>query len=564
VSHLVPLVDAILLVAVVALLLARSRARSRHEMASLAPCAGVIVVLLASACAAAAAEIPKAGRGPVGKAVVALSSQTTGTVDPVVTGGNATDFPNSEALYNRLLETPRDSLELRPGIATKWTISPDWKTVEFEIRRGVRFHNGDLLTPEDVVFTVERAARLGNPGTKAYFEQFLQGAKVKGNAVVFQLKKPDWTFLSRIGVTSAGGGDFSIVPKKYIERVGDEGFLKAPVGTGPFKFVSWARHEYLELEAVDHEHFLWQPGVKRLRYVTVPEETTRLAMIRAGEADLAQISVTSVRALAGDSQVRLLRVPNVGGLRLFLFGQEDPNNPLSKVEVRQALSLALDRQAIADKVYQGYARPSATGIWNPDVPGFPSWAKKPPVQDLKTAKALLAKAGYPDGKGLKITLHNYEYGQMPLWTQVAPVIASQWEKLGIQVQLRQWEWGSWAPAARTGKLDPVSVGTHLANMLGEKGNVGDLIRSGLYAHAAGTARGAHPQLAAWAEKFDSEVDAAKRDALLKKILEYDRDNVVFMPVVVQDGLWAAGPRLLDYAPRRSIAIGNMWTIKVKP
>ena len=448
--------------------------RGKHLLILLA---GTVALLLAIACGPSAqapaqsAGVPagksEAPKGPVGKAVVALSPQTTGTVDSALSAGGS-DFISVEPLYNRLTETSVGSLKPGPGIATEWSMSTDGLTWEFKIRKGVKFHNDDELTPEDVAFSINRVSTLSEAraSTKAEYVYLVESVQAQGDKVVFRLKRPDWTFLSVISEAA-----YSVVPKKYLERVGDAGFLKAPVGTGPFKFVAWAKQEFLKLEAVDYEHFLWQPGVKQLEYRTVPEETTRLAMVRTGEADLAQVSVTSLKTLEGDSKLRAIKVPNVGGLQLFMFGQQDPQNPMSKLEVRKALSLAIDRQAIAEGIYRGYARPSATGIMNPAWEGWPQWGFDAPKQDLAKARELLAQAGYPGGKGLKFTLHNYEYGPLPLWTQVAPVLIEQWRQLGIEVESRLWEWGGYAPVAREGKFEPVAVSTHLSNTEGVFGKI---------------------------------------------------------------------------------------------
>jgi peptide/nickel transport system substrate-binding protein len=500
--------------------------------------------------------------GPVGKVVVALAPQTTATVDPALASG-ASDYANLEVLYNRLLEPYPDRSELGPGIATKWTVSADGKTAEFKIRSGVKFHNGDVLTPEDVVFTYQRVQRLGQPIAKAPLERFLESVEAKGDSVIFHLKEADWKFVNEFTKPY-----YSIVPKKYIERVGDDGFLKAPVGTGPFRFVGWSKQEFLEVEAVEGEHFLRKPGVKRLRYVIIPEETTRLAMVKTGEADLGQVSVTSLPAVQADPKIKLIKVPSTGGLRIFLFGQADAKNPFSKLEVRQALSLAIDREAIAQRIYHGYARPVAVATQNPIQANFPGWGKQSPPYDLERAKQLLAKAGYPGGSGLRFTFHNYEYAVLPLWTQVAPVIASSWEKLGIQVTLRQWEWGSYAPLARTGKFEPLAVSTHIANLgspWDPAGFMTDFTRSGIYRVPAGIADGAYPALKELAEQYDRELNPARRAGLHERILAYDRDNVIFIPVITQDGLFAAGPRVLAYTPMPgTIFTGNMYTIRVKP
>ena len=533
---------------------------NRNTMLALAGCLSMLVFFASCSPAAQPGSTDSNGTdsGPVGKATMVTTPQTTGTFDPPLTAGGA-DTVNFQSLYNQLLQASEGSLELQPALATKWNMSPDGMTIEFEMRQGVKFHNGDMVTPEDVVFTVQRFLRMGHPGRTPYLQRILDSVEAQGNAVIFRLKQPDWAFFNEVS-----GTGYSIVPKRYIEQMGDEGFGKAPVGTGPFKFVSGSKQEYLDMEAVDYEHFLRKPGVKQLRVVIVPEETTRVAMLLTGEADLAQVSHSSLKQLEGDARIKVIRSPDAGGLTLYMFGQEDPQNPLSKVEVRQALSLGFDRAAIAKGIYRGYARPIGVPVWHPASPGFPVWGLEAPY-DPEKAKHLLVKAGYPGGKGLQITLHSTEYGATPLWTQVAPVVASEWGKLGIEVKVRVWEFGTGAPMAQFGRFtEPVSIWTHRANGQGPKGDIPFMKRDGLYGIAAGTARGAHPLLADMTDQFDKELDPAKRERLVQKILEYNRDNVVYMPVLLIDNLWGAGPRVLEYTPLLSGQVGNPWTIKVKP
>ncbi len=520
------------------------------------------LVMFSAGCAAAVQPSGDSsggtGGGPVGKATVAFVPMSSGNWDPATTQG-AADNPLNEAMYNRLTETEIESMALRPGIAEAWTISPDGLTYEFKIRKGVKFHNGDEVTPEDVVFSANRYHKLALPASKASIERLLEGVEARGDSVIFRVKVPDWTALN----TLSGYG--TAVPKKYVEQVGDEGFAMAPVGTGPFKFVSGSKQEYIEFEAVD-DHFLTPPGVKRLRYVILPEETTRLAMVQTGEADLAQVSTTSLRGIKADSRLREIKSSVINGLRLYTWGQDDPQSPMSKLEVRQALSLAIDRRAIAQGIYQGYAIPVATGYWNPAEPGWPEWGFDYPKQDLAKAKELLAKAGYPDGKGLpKFTFHTTEYGGAPLWTQAAPAIAAEWQKLGLQVEIRTWEWGVFQQTQRAGTFGPNAISVATANATGERGYIYiDLHASGLSRLATGITKGAHPEVVPLVDQWMQERDEKKREPLQKKILLYARDNLPDIPVVAINALWAAGPRLLEYIPRKTHSIGNMYTIKVTP
>jgi len=499
--------------------------------------------------------------GPFGKATVAFVPPTTGSWDPAIYGG-ASDTPYVEVLYDRLVEADRATLANVPGLASKWTMSPDGMTYEFEIRKRVKFHNGDEVTAEDVVFSVERSKRLSQPATRATIEATIDSMKAKDGSVVFRLKQPSWQFLSAVG-----GGTYSVIPKKYTEQVGDGGFTKAPVGSGPFTFVEGSKQEYLEVQAIDYEHFLRQPGVQRLRYVVVGEETTRVAMLKTGEADLAQVSSASLLSLQGDSRTRIIKAPVLGGLRLFALGQEDAQNPMSKLEVRQALSYAIDRQAIATGIYRGYASPAGTGEWNPAQPGFPEWGMKAPPYDLAKAKELLAKAGFTDAKPLKFTFQSTEYGPLPGWTQVAPVLQAMWEKAGMQVEVRNSEFGAWSAFIRENKYGEgltVSVGTGMGG--GATGAFSQVLsKTGPYRYVAGIAQGAHKEVADLYEQFLAELDDAKRAQIQDKIFVYTRDNLTTIPVIFIDGLWAAGPKLKEYVPKPgTYSIGNMYTITVQP
>src|SRR5215470_11438828 len=197
--------------------------------------------------------------------------------DPAETPGIGTPFMILYALHDALVK-PMPGHAMTPSLAESWSVSKDGLVYEFVLRPGVKFHNGDPLTADDVKFSFERyrgaAARL--------LKDRVAAVETDGGRVRFRLKEPWPDFMTYYASLATGAG--WIVPRKYLEKVGDDGFKKAPVGAGPYRFVAFNPGIELTLEA--NEHY-WRkvPSVKRLVLKAVPDETTRLAMLKRGEAD---------------------------------------------------------------------------------------------------------------------------------------------------------------------------------------------------------------------------------------------------------------------------------------
>src|SRR5206468_8796472 len=200
--------------------------------------------------------------------------------DPADATGILIPFMLYYALHDALAK-PMPGKAMAPSLAESWTASPDGLTYEFVLRQGVRFHNGEIVTADDVKFSFERYRGVS---AKLLKEKVRQVQVIDGHRVRFLLKDP-WPDFLTFYATPATGAAW-IVPSKYVERVGDEGFKKAPVGAGPYRFVSFNPGVELVLEA--HEQY-WRksPSVKRIVLKTVVDETTRLAMLKRGEIDIA-------------------------------------------------------------------------------------------------------------------------------------------------------------------------------------------------------------------------------------------------------------------------------------
>jgi peptide/nickel transport system substrate-binding protein len=200
--------------------------------------------------------------------------------DPAETPGVITPFLTLYALHDALVK-PMPGNAWAPSLAESWTASRDGLTYEFVLRKGVRFHNGDPLSAEDVKFSFERYRGGGATTLKA---RVAAVEIVDAQRIRFRLKQP-WPDFMTFYATPATSAAW-IVPKKYTERVGDDGFKKAPVGAGPYRFVSFNPGVELMLEAYDG-YWRKAPTVKRLVFKSVPDESTRLVMLKRGETDIA-------------------------------------------------------------------------------------------------------------------------------------------------------------------------------------------------------------------------------------------------------------------------------------
>src|SRR6266511_3089622 len=261
-------------------------------------------------------------------------------LDPAETEGIITPFMVLYALHDALVK-PMPAGVNTPSLAESFTASKDGLTYEFVIRKGVKFHNGEPVTAEDVKFSFDRYK---GSGAKALKERVKDVQIVDPGRVRFLLKEPWPDFMTFYGTSATGAG--WIVPKKYVEQVGDDGFKKAPIGAGPYRFVSSTPGVEIVVEAFEG-YWRKTPSVKRLVFKSVPDETTRAAGLKRGEFDIVYFLGGPV---AEDIQrtpgLRLTAVRSNAVFFLEFTEQWDPKSPWHDRRVRLAASLAIDRKTI--------------------------------------------------------------------------------------------------------------------------------------------------------------------------------------------------------------------------
>src|SRR5881296_1106010 len=237
----------------------------------LAPAAALLLTLLAVAPVTAA---------PEGQLTWAFHVSLAPTwFDPAETTGIITPFKFLYAMHDALVKSMPGN-PLAPSLAESWTVAPDGLAYEFVLRRGVTFHNGEPVTAEDVKFSMERYRGAGSGPFKARMASI---DVIDPHRIRFRFKQPWPDFLTFYGTPATGAG--WVVPKKYVEKVGDDGFKKHPIGAGPYKFASFMPGVELVLEA-NEQYWRKVPNVKRLTLKVVTEESTRLAALKRGEVDI--------------------------------------------------------------------------------------------------------------------------------------------------------------------------------------------------------------------------------------------------------------------------------------
>src|ERR1051326_8833452 len=306
--------------------------------------------------------------------------------DPAETSGIITPFMVLCALHDAMLKPMPGKLQA-PCLAESWSASEDGLTVDFVIRKGAKFHNDEPITAEDVKFSYERYRGASHDLMK---EQMASIETPDPSHVRFKLKKPWPDFLTFYSSATGAGW---IVPKKYVEKVGDDGFKKAPIGAGPYKFVSFTPGVELVLEAFEG-YWRKTPAVKRLVFKVIPDESTRLAALKRGEVDIAY----SIRGELADELEHTpgltLKAPVPGTQWLYFADQWDPKSPWHDERVRRAARLAMDLAGINQALTLGKSHLTNSII--PESFEF-YWQPPPPVYDPAKSKQPPADAGYPQG-----------------------------------------------------------------------------------------------------------------------------------------------------------------------
>ena len=445
--------------------------------------------------------------------------------DPAENGGLITPFGILYALHDGVVR-PLPGQMIGNSLAESWTESPDGLVYEFKLRQGLRFHNGEPCTAEDVQFSFNRYKGSG----AAEFRTNVQRVEVVDPLTVrFYLNEPWPDFMTFYGTTATAAA--LVVPKKYLEKVGEDGFKKHPIGLGPYKFVSFTPGVELVLEAFEG---YWRkvPNVKRLTIKGVPEGATRLAMLKRGEADLVSaMQGPLAEEVKRDPRLTLVDTRHPSMFWIEFAEQWDPKSVWADQRVRLAVNYALDRQTINEAACLGYCPPA--GVIVPRLLDYALPAEPFPY-DPQRAKQLLAEAGYPNG---------FDAGELvpiPPFHEVGEAVVNYLNAVGIRVKMRTMERAAFYTAWKEKKLRGLFMPG-----AGISGNAATRVEAFMY--SKGThAYGGYPDLDALFEQQARERDRGKRAALLHRIQQITIERAMFAPIYDLRGLIGVGPRIAEH------------------
>ena len=441
--------------------------------------------------------------------------------DPAETSGIITPYVVLYALHDAMVkQLPGNAFA--PALAESWTTSPDGLVFDFVLRKGARFHNGEPVTSEDVKFSLERYR---GTASKTLRERVVGVETPDAQRVRIRLKQPWPDFMTFYAIATGAGW---IVPKKYVEKVGEDGFKKAPIGAGPYRFVSFTPGVELVLEAFDG-YWRKPPAIKRLVFKVVPDDTTRVAALKRGEVDIAY-------AVWGALAEEIRRTP---GLTLkstvvptpfwvYFADQWDPKSPWHDRRVRLAANHALDREAINQSENLGFAKVTGSIVpasfeffWQPPVYGY----------DPARAKRLLAEAGYPNG------FDAGDYYVDAAFTNVAEAVVNFLQAAGIRAKVRPLERAAFFKTFGEKKLKNLVQGGS-----GAFGNAATRLEAfvasgGVYAY------GSYPDIDGFFREQATEADRKRREAALHRVQQLVHDKAIFAPIYQIAAMSGVGPRV---------------------
>lgn len=450
-------------------------------------------------------------------AVNGLAASPTGVLKGAIHWGPSADWfdpsmPNFAQsglfplyLFHDALLKPMPEGLHTPCLAESWNISPDYRVYEFKLRKGVKFHNGDEMTSEDVAFSI---TRYKGGAAKELKDRIEKVEAVNPYLVRVSFKAPFPNFFEYFitGDCTVGW----VVPKKYVEKVGDAGFRKNPVGCGPYKFVEYKPDGRIVGEAFEN---FWRktPNIKRMEFYVVKETSTRYAMLKNGEVDMATVMIdVFYDRIKKDPSLRLIAPDSPTAYVAYVTSQWDPKSPWSDPRVRKAASLAVDRRALND-----VHNPGAAEIGFISLPGEPEGVNFPPdPYDPEGAKKLLAEAGYPKGFHGGIF---YPWNG-PYWAFSEQVV-NYWKAIGITMETMLLDRAAFLSKRRGGQMKGATcmeaitqptIGTRLEYLFGS------------------TSYGNYPDIADLWGRYIKAFDPKIRKDLIGQIqkLMYDRTMII--------------------------------------
>jgi len=466
---------------------------------------------------------------PKGKMVLAWHTNIASRwLDPQQHDGTASPDNFLFALHDGLIKNLRDNKYDHLALADHFEFPEDAKSATFRLRPGIKFHDGSPITTEDVKWSYENYR---GASAKVLHEK-TKGIKIVDDRTIrFEFTEPFLDFPILLGTGNICGAGW-VVPRKYYQEVGKDGFLQKPIGAGPYKMVSQQPGTKIVMEAF--EDYYRPVHIKRFEIIGVPEAATRLAMLERQEADIIYLVPGELIPRARRNRDIMLAPVLSGSWWLEFPGFQDSNNPFSDQRVREAVSLAIDRKAINDAETAGMGKISGNWI-NNDVEYALEW---PEFEfNIAKAKALMKEAGHPNG-------FNVDWlTTLPPYHSRGERVISQLKAIGIQTKLQTMERGVYLTKMKSGLkewpgvqiiMNATRIGGSWANWYEGMFKCGGFQSQDMICVK---------DLDAKFERYQKSFDREERKKLAEEIQRGILENYYFVPVFRHAAVAAIGPRI---------------------
>ena len=479
---------------------------------------------------------------PAGEVTIVQPEFGNGVVIPYLAIPRGNDW--LQMIYDQVVgTTPEGKYSTETGLANKWEMSRDGLTWIFNIRKGVKFHDGVELTAKDVKFSLDLLMRPDAVvGEASDFKKEVKSMDVKDPyTLVIQLKQPDITFLNLLSNIESYAS--MVVPKDYYEKVGKDEFQKRPIGSGPFKLHSIRVGDFIKLEATDRH---WRDGVPRFKYMTfrtIPEESSRLAMLKTGEADISRIS-RAVLKEAEKSGLNIITKQNAGCV-ILKPNMQWTSPVFSDIRFRKALNLAIDKEAIIKQLLAGIPKPIATfpGANVSVVGGDPSL--KPYPYAPQEAARFVKEGGW---EGYEFTLISYPRTGLPEFPLIVEALAGYWQKVGLKPKISMTEYSAFREPWRNRKSQNTIHGYESTTAP----DVGMLLvkfqEEWYYYHNSNRSSVNIPELNERFGRIQKTLDIAEISKLMAEIYRYAYDNYLMIPICEIPDLIATTKKVPKWNP----------------
>lgn len=386
--------------------------------------AGAIALAIGFSCPAAWAQSLK----------VALGDEPL-SFDPIATSDNGSIWTQL-LIFDTLIRPDKAGTGLEPGLAESWAVSDDGLILTFTLRDAM-FSDGTPVTPEDVIFSLKRAGLDEKSQWKRFFNPIVD-FKIDGKKVILTLDKPFTPAFNNLALFAA-----AILPEKLVTAQGDA-FFEHPVGSGPFMLTDWTRGSKVDLTKNPHYWQKGKPGVETVELAIVPEPTSRVLRLEAGEVDVILDPPLNQIADLGkkDGIVTGSTIPYRGDFVLL----NNTREPFDKIEVRQALNYAIDKDQLVKGILFGKGEVAATAM---PVMTYADKALAPYPYDPAKAREMLAAAGYPDGFSTKLLVDSGNAAHR----NIAVALQAMLAQVGVKAEIQMIEGGTMWTTTKSGDYD---------------------------------------------------------------------------------------------------------------